>query len=64
MWLDAAMQLGIVLARQGKIDEAERLLQPNAQAWSEHFGDQHPKTIAALGALAEISEQADQRRPV
>lgn len=60
MRLDAAMQLGIVLARQGKTGEAERLLQANAQAWTEHFGDQHPKTIAALNALAEISEQHGQ----
>jgi tetratricopeptide (TPR) repeat protein len=55
--LDAALQLGIALARQGKDDEAGPLLEANAQAWTEHFGDQHPKTIAALDALAEISDQ-------
>lgn len=60
--LDAAMQLGIALARQGKIDEAERLLQANAQAWTEHFGDQHPKTIAALNALAEVSGRQGEAR--
>jgi tetratricopeptide (TPR) repeat protein len=58
--LDAAMQLGIVLARQGRADEARALLQANAHSWTEHFGNQHPKTIAAVSALAQISEQPGQ----
>jgi tetratricopeptide (TPR) repeat protein len=53
--LDATLQLGIVLARQGNADQARPLLQANAQAWTEHFGDQHPKTIDAVSALAEIN---------
>jgi tetratricopeptide (TPR) repeat protein len=53
--LDAATQLGLVLVRQGKLDEAERLLQPTAAAWTEHFGDRHQKTHAAWDALDEVS---------
>jgi|ERR1700679_764721 hypothetical protein len=33
-----------------------------AQAWTEHFGDQHPKTIDALDALAQISERQGEAR--
>jgi hypothetical protein len=52
--LDATLQLGVVLARQGKPDEAGCLLRPNAAAWTAHFGEQHPKTVAALDALAAL----------
>jgi tetratricopeptide (TPR) repeat protein len=52
--LHAGAVLGMALARQGRVDEARRQLQDNAAAWAEHFGDAHPKTIAARAELAKL----------
>jgi len=52
--LTAGTLLGTVLAQQGRLDEARRQLQDNAVAWAEHFGDAHPKTIAARAELARL----------
>lgn len=54
--LTAGTLLGTVLARQGSLDEARRQLQDNAAAWAEHFGDAHPKTIAARAELARLGD--------
>jgi tetratricopeptide (TPR) repeat protein len=54
--LQAGTLRGAVLARQGDIDEARHLLQVNAAAWAEHFGDTHRKTIAAQRELARTDD--------
>lgn len=56
--LHAGTVLGMALARQGRVDEARRQLQDNAAAWAEHFGDAHPKTIAARAELANLDGDA------
>lgn len=52
--LQSGTLLGMTLARQGKIDEAVRQLQCNADAWLENFGPHHPKTLAARQALTQL----------
>jgi tetratricopeptide (TPR) repeat protein len=54
--LAAGTLLGTALARQDRPDEALRQLHANAAAWAEHFGEEHPKTIAALSELARIGQ--------
>jgi hypothetical protein len=46
--------LGSAIARQGRPDEARQQLEANAEAWLEHFGEDHPKTIAAREKLARL----------
>jgi hypothetical protein len=46
--------LAIARCGLGRLDEAGCLLRPNAAAWTEHFGEQHPKTVAARDALAAL----------
>jgi hypothetical protein len=53
--LRAGTLLGSALARQGRPDEARQQLQANAEAWLEHFGEDHPRTIAAQEELARVS---------
>jgi hypothetical protein len=53
--LAAGTLLGKALAAQGKLDEARRQLLANSAAWTEHFGDGHPKTIAAQAKLANLN---------
>lgn len=50
--LQAGTLLGAVLARQGNVDEARRVLQVSVAAWAEHFGDTHPRTVEAQRELA------------
>jgi tetratricopeptide (TPR) repeat protein len=57
--LTAGTLLGTALARQDRPDEALRQLHANAAAWAEHFGEQHPRTIAARDALRRLGEQFD-----
>jgi len=58
--LAAGAVLGSVLARQGKLDEAKRQLEAGATAWAEHFGDDHPKTIAARAELARLGHNSEE----
>src|SRR5580658_5154759 len=53
--LRAGTLLGSALARQGRPDEARQQLQANAEAWLEHFGEDHPRTVAAHQELARVS---------
>jgi tetratricopeptide (TPR) repeat protein len=55
--LQSGTLLGMTLARQGKLDDAESQLRSNADAWLEHFGRDHPKTVAAQQALAGVCEE-------
>jgi tetratricopeptide (TPR) repeat protein len=50
--LHAGTILGAALARQGRHDEAERVLRANLTAWTAHFGPGHPRTTAAQEELA------------
>lgn len=50
--LQAGTVLGAALARQGRHDEAERVLRANVAAWTAHFGPGHPRTIAAQEEFA------------
>lgn len=50
--LRAGTVLGSAIARQGRPEEARVQLQANAEAWLEHFGAGHPRTIAAQEELA------------
>jgi eukaryotic-like serine/threonine-protein kinase len=50
--LRAGTVLGSAIARQGRPEEARLQLQANAEAWLEHFGTGHPRTIAAQEELA------------
>jgi len=54
--LTAGTLLGKALARQDRLDEALQQLHANAAAWAEHFGEEHPKTIAARSELARIGQ--------
>jgi tetratricopeptide (TPR) repeat protein len=58
--LSAGTVLGSALARQGRLDEAQRQLHTNAAAWAEHFGDEHPRTVAARAELAQVNSVGDQ----
>jgi hypothetical protein len=51
----AGTLLGSAIARQGRHDEARDQLQANAEAWLDHFGEDHPRTIAAQEELARVS---------
>jgi hypothetical protein len=53
--LVAGTLLGSAIARQGRHDEARDQLQANAEAWLDHFGEDHPRTIAAQEELARVS---------
>jgi tetratricopeptide (TPR) repeat protein len=53
--LAAGTVLGSALARQGSLDEAKRQLRTNAAAWAEHFGAEHPRTVAARAELAQVN---------
>jgi len=48
----AGTLLGSAIASQGRRDEARPLLEGNAEAWLEHFGKDHPMTVAADQELA------------
>jgi tetratricopeptide (TPR) repeat protein len=61
--LTAGTQLGKALAWQGRLDEALQQLHANAAAWAEHFGEEHPKTIAARSELARIGSPVCKKRP-
>jgi tetratricopeptide (TPR) repeat protein len=52
--LRAGTLLGSAIARQGRPEEARVQLQANAEAWLEHFGEGHPRTIAAQEELARV----------
>jgi tetratricopeptide (TPR) repeat protein len=56
--LRAGTVLGSALARQGRPDEARHQLQANVEAWLEHFGEHHPRTITAQEELARIGHDA------
>jgi hypothetical protein len=56
--LRAGTLLGSVLAVQGRVDEAERQLEANVAAWEEHFGAEHPRTVAAREELARLRPSA------
>lgn len=56
--LRAGTLLGSAIARQGRCDEARPLLQANAEAWLEHFGGDHPMTVAAYQELARLRQFA------
>jgi hypothetical protein len=51
--LRAGTLLGAAFARQSNCDEARRQLRANAAAWTEHFGDAHPRTVEARRELAK-----------
>jgi tetratricopeptide (TPR) repeat protein len=51
--LHAGTVLGAALARQGRHEEAGRVLRANVAAWTDHFGAGHPRTIAAQEELAQ-----------
>lgn len=53
--LRAGTLLGSAIARQGRHDEARQQLQANAEAWLEHFGEHHHRTVAAQTELARLS---------
>jgi tetratricopeptide (TPR) repeat protein len=52
--LRAGTLLGSAIARQGRPDEARHQLQANAEAWLEHFGEDHPRTVAAYQELLRV----------
>ncbi|HXO25157.1 MAG TPA: hypothetical protein VN870_11270, partial [Streptosporangiaceae bacterium] len=52
--LRAGTLLGSAIARQGRAEEARVQLQASAEAWLEHFGEGHPRTIAAQEELARV----------
>jgi tetratricopeptide (TPR) repeat protein len=54
--LRAGTLLGSAIARQGRPDEARHQLRANAEAWLEHFGEYHPRTVAAQEELARIGQ--------
>lgn len=56
--LQSGVLLGIALARQGKLDDAKSQLQASVSAWLEHFGGQHPRTVAAQRALTHVEEES------
>lgn len=56
--LRAGTLLGSAIARQGRHDEAGHQLQANAEAWLEHFGEDHPRTVAAYQELARAGHDA------
>lgn len=52
--LEGGGVLGSAIARQDRPEEARQQLQANAEAWLEHFGEDHPKAIAAREKLARL----------
>ncbi|MGE7437983.1 tetratricopeptide repeat protein [Kitasatospora sp. NPDC001175] len=54
--LEAELVLGTALAARGSRAEAVETLIANHAAWSEHFGEAHPKTLAATRELAAARE--------
>lgn len=56
--LRAGTLLGSAIAWQDRCDEARPLLQANAEAWLEHFGEDHPMTVAAYQELDRLRQFA------
>jgi tetratricopeptide (TPR) repeat protein len=56
--LRAGTLLGSAIARQARRDEARQQLQANAEAWLEHFGEDHSRTVAAQQELDRVSREA------
>ncbi|MHA6765254.1 tetratricopeptide repeat protein [Streptacidiphilus sp. PAMC 29251] len=54
--LEAATTLGSILAAQGRHTEAREHLTRCATTWRDHYGPDHPRTIAAEAELAALPQ--------
>ncbi|GAA2136758.1 hypothetical protein GCM10009760_16480 [Kitasatospora kazusensis] len=56
--LEADQLIGLALAGQGRLLEADEALRANYAAWKANFGEDHPNTASAAAALAELAREA------